>query len=240
MNPDLNKYTTFVPSMLHPIMSPDEWQRAYDEAWPAFYTKEHIVSVLSRVNPENYWSALRTFLWYRWSALREGVHPMQGGFFRIRSWRDRRPGLEKESRLRFWLDELRRYLRYIGSLMREYYFFQDVYLQTRWVPAIRRRTAHIANLQKRLRVSRLVMRARVRAYSAGVQQSTWFSRTFGRTAHRTWLDNFWRSYAQLKWRLLLPHKFHWHAQGLICALSEFCYSLRFNTAILRALRRQRI
>lgn len=204
MDPDFNRYDSFQPSMRHPLMSPEEWQQAYNDAWRAFYTKEHLVSKLSQVNPNNYWSLMRTYLWYRWSALHENVHPMLGGFYRRRRFKDRRPGLEKESHIRFLIDELRRHTKYIGSLIREYYFFQDIYFQTRWMPTVR------------------------------IAQSTWFSRTFGQTAHRAWLNSFWRSYAQLKWRLILPHKFHWHALMLRCAFSECWYWARFNTAIIKA------
>lgn len=232
MDPDFNRYDSFQPAMRHPRMSPEQWQQAYTDAWRSFYSKEHLVEVLSRVNPHNYWGTMRNYLWYRWSALREDVHPMLGGFYRRRRRQDRRPGLEKESRLRFWTDELRRHTQYIGSLVREYYFFQDLYFQTRWVPAIRKRTAHVADVYQRLRIARFVMKARIRAHSESIQRSGWFGRTFGRAAHRAWLDSFWRSYAELKWRLALPHKFHWHAGMLCCIFSEFCYAVRFNAAIL--------
>ncbi|MBI4049853.1 MAG: radical SAM protein [Candidatus Doudnabacteria bacterium] len=234
MDPDFNRYDSFQPAMRHPLMSAQQWQEAYDNAWREFYTTEHLVSVLSRVNPGNYWGAMRTFLWYRWSALREGVHPMLGGFYRRRCRQDRRPGLEKESRLEFWTSELHRHIRYVISLAREYYFFQDVYFQTRWMPTIRKRTAHVADVHRRLRIARFVMRVRVRTYSASIQRSTWFGRTFGRAAHRNWLDSFWREYARLKWRLVLPHKFHWHARMLSCVLAECCYWVRFNAALFRA------
>ncbi len=240
MDPDFNRYDSFQPAMRHSRMSPEEWQGAYDNAWRQFYTEEHLVQVLARVNPDNYWGTMGIFLWYRWSALREGVHPMLGGFWRRRRFHDRRPGLSKESRLSFWRDEVLRHLHYLGSLAREYRFFQGVYLQTRWMPVIRKRTAHMADMNRRLRAVRYAMRAHLRVYSANVQRAGWFGRTFGHAAHRAWLDSFWRSYAQLKWRLVMPHKLHWHAQMLLAAISEFYYSVRFNVAIFTAVMRRRV
>lgn len=234
MDPDFNSYDSFQPSMRHPLMNPEEWQQAYNDAWQAFYTKEHLVLGLSRVNPNNYWGLMRNYMWYRWSALQENVHPMLGGFYRRRRFKDRRPGLKKEPRIRFWINELHRHARYIASLMREYYFFQDVYWQTRWMPTLYKRTAHIADAHKRLRASHYAMRMRLRTHSASIARSTWFGRTFGQAAHRAWLNSFWRSYAQLKWKLILPHKFHLHVLMLRNVFSEFWYWLRFNTAILKA------
>ncbi|MEK7548819.1 MAG: radical SAM protein, partial [Patescibacteria group bacterium] len=146
MDPDFNRYDSCQSAMRHPIMTPGEWQKAYDDAWSAFYTKEQIAAALSRINPKSYWGTMANLFSYRWSALREGVHPMLGGFYRYRRWGAQRPGLEKESRLKFWLDEGRRHLRFIGGLIGEYFFFQDVYLQTRWMPAIREQTAKVADL----------------------------------------------------------------------------------------------
>lgn len=234
MDPDFNRYDSFQPATRHPVMSSEQWRQAYDNAWRGFYTKEHLIRAMSAANPRNYWGLMRNYLWYRWSVLHEGVHPMLGGFYRRRRFRDRRPGLEKESRLAFWKSELGRHMGYIGSLVQEYRFFQDLYFQTRWMPAIRKRTAHVADVHRRLRIVRYVMRARLRAYSAGTARSSWFGRTFGRAAGRCWLDSFWQNYAQLKWRLVLPHKLHWHGLMLCAAFSECWYLMRFGTAIVRA------
>ncbi|MEK7548303.1 MAG: hypothetical protein AAB499_00140, partial [Patescibacteria group bacterium] len=128
----------------------------------------------------------------------------------------------------------------IGGLIGEYLFFQDVYLQTRWMPAIREQTAKVADLHQQLGLAREAVSDRLREYSAELKRSTWFSRTFGRLTGRTWLDSFWRRYASHKWRLILPTKFLWHIRMLGCAISECWYSIRFSTAILTAVLRQKV
>src|SRR5215510_2941596 len=48
MEPDLNMYDTEHVTMRHPLMSADEWRRAYVEAWRAFYDPQHIETIMRR------------------------------------------------------------------------------------------------------------------------------------------------------------------------------------------------
>ena len=48
MDPDLNKYDLNHRVTHHPRMSDDEWDEAYDEAWHAYYTPEHMETVIRR------------------------------------------------------------------------------------------------------------------------------------------------------------------------------------------------
>ena len=48
MDPDMNKYDLNHRVAHHPKMSDTEWEDAYRAAWGAFYTPEHIRTILQR------------------------------------------------------------------------------------------------------------------------------------------------------------------------------------------------
>ena len=48
MDPDLNKYNLHHRVSHHPIMSDAEWEDAYEAAWDAYFTGEHMETVARR------------------------------------------------------------------------------------------------------------------------------------------------------------------------------------------------
>ena len=108
MDPDINKYDLNHRVSHHAKMSDAEWEEAYRAAWDTFYTPDHIRTILSRAaaikngRPKQ---TLSTMLWFKLMIDHEGVHPLEGGAFRLKYRRDRRSGLPLESPLRL-LSEL--------------------------------------------------------------------------------------------------------------------------------------
>jgi len=98
MDPDLNNYDTEHVATKHPLMSGEEWLRAYHDAWRAYYDPAHIETLVGRAAacgiPTN--RLLPTLLRFYASVVIEGVHPLQAGHVRRRYRRDRRPGLPRE------------------------------------------------------------------------------------------------------------------------------------------------
>ena len=104
MDPDLNNYDGVHVTMEHPLMSREEWKQAQLLAWRSYYTMEHAETVIRRsmatgVNASN---NLSMFTWFKGCIAIEGVHPLEGGFIRRKSRRDRRPGRPRESIWRFY------------------------------------------------------------------------------------------------------------------------------------------
>ena len=105
MDPDLNKYDLNHRVSHHGKMSDAEWEEAYRAAWHAFYTPEHMRTIMRRTaahplgRPQ---TTLSTILWFLLMILFEGVHPLEGGAFRLKFRRDRRRGLPIESPLAFY------------------------------------------------------------------------------------------------------------------------------------------
>jgi radical SAM superfamily enzyme YgiQ (UPF0313 family) len=104
MDPDMNNYDSIHVTMGHPLMSREEWKQAHLLAWQNYYTMEHAETVLRRsiktgVNASN---NLFMFTWFKGCIFIEGVHPIEGGFFRLKSRRDRRPGWPIEPVWKFY------------------------------------------------------------------------------------------------------------------------------------------
>jgi hypothetical protein len=115
MDPDLNKYDCFHRVSHHPKMADQEWDEAYREAWEAYYTPEHIRTILRRIAAHKLGrpgTTLSTILWFYLIAAYEDVHPLEGGALRLKFRRDRRHGLPLESPFVF-------YPRYVAETVRK-------------------------------------------------------------------------------------------------------------------------
>jgi hypothetical protein len=105
MDPDMNKYDLNNRVSHHPIMSDREWEEAYRAAWNAYYSPEHVRTILRRVAACPRGRPKHTFeniLWFHLMIRFEGVHPLEGGAWRQKHRRDRRHGLPLESRFVFY------------------------------------------------------------------------------------------------------------------------------------------
>jgi hypothetical protein len=105
MDPDLNKYDLNHRVTHHMKMDDTEWEDAYRAAWEAYYSPEHVRTILRRaaVNRLKYLkSVLSTILWFNVMIPFEGVHPLEGGAFRLKYRPDRRRGLPLEHPLIFY------------------------------------------------------------------------------------------------------------------------------------------
>ena len=104
MDPDVNKYDLNHAVVGHQRMSKAEWEGVYRSAWETYYTDEHIETVLKRamatgVSPGK---ALFLIVWFKGCIGIEGIHPLEGGFLRLKFRRDRRSSVPRESPLVFY------------------------------------------------------------------------------------------------------------------------------------------
>ena len=104
LEPDLNKYDTEHICSQHPLMSDEQWLKAYREAWRSFYSVDHVETVLRRAAACEVDMVKISYmlLFVYMSVVVEGVHPMQSGLFRLQYRRDRRYGLPLESPWSFY------------------------------------------------------------------------------------------------------------------------------------------
>ena len=98
MDPDMNKYDLEHAVTAHQKMSPEEWMQAYQMAWETFYTPDHLERILRRgaATGGNISSLLGILMIYSRFMSIEKVSPLQGGIIRLKSRRDRRPGMPIE------------------------------------------------------------------------------------------------------------------------------------------------
>ena len=101
---DLNKYDLNHVCTAHSKMSKQEWEHAYLTAWKTYYTLEHIETILRRLIAKKgpAANAIILMMWFMSAIHLEGVHPLESGVFRIKSRRDRRPGLPREPIWKFY------------------------------------------------------------------------------------------------------------------------------------------
>jgi len=104
LDPDLNKYDLEHALTPHPNMSKAEWDKLYRDAWAIYYTPSHIETILRRAQAYgiNIWRLAQIILWFAQSLTIEKVHPLQGGFVRLKNRYERRPELPIEPVRKFY------------------------------------------------------------------------------------------------------------------------------------------
>jgi hypothetical protein len=104
LDPDLNKYDLEHALTPHPNMSKPEWEKLYSDAWAIYYTPSHIETILRRAQAYgiNIWRLAQIILWFAQSLTIEKVHPLQGGFMRLKNRHARRPELPIEPVWKFY------------------------------------------------------------------------------------------------------------------------------------------
>ncbi len=124
MDEDLNKYDLNHDVTGHSQMSRDEWRQTYHKAWETYYTDEHIETVIRRCIATGTSPGKTTFfiVWFRGCIGIEGIHPLEGGFLRIKSRKNRREGVSVENPLvfypRYLLETLTKQLKWISLYIR--------------------------------------------------------------------------------------------------------------------------
>jgi hypothetical protein len=98
LHPDLNKYDLEHVTTTHSTMSPEQWQRLYHDSWAAFYSPEHLETVMRRSVATDSNAGNMTFLllWYYAMVALEKIDPLEGGYLRRKYRKDRRPTLPVE------------------------------------------------------------------------------------------------------------------------------------------------
>lgn len=139
MDPDLNSYDLTRVTTAHPRMSRAQWEDVYRRAWLAYYTPEHIERVMRRngATGNSVGKAMFMLLWFYGCVTIEGVHPLEGGYLRLKRRRDRRPGMPLEPVWRFYPRYLAETLRKQTAIVRLVHRFSRVRRRIKSDPARR-------------------------------------------------------------------------------------------------------
>jgi radical SAM superfamily enzyme YgiQ (UPF0313 family) len=113
---DLNRYDLNHSTAPHAKMSRQEWERAYDVAWKTYYTRDHMRTVLRRIAATRGKVSNTAFLitWFKGSIDIEKIHPLEGGFLRLKFRGDRRPGFPRVPAWKFYPQYLSETARKLG------------------------------------------------------------------------------------------------------------------------------
>ena len=95
MDPDMNKYDVEHVCTGHPLMSGEQWNKTYRDAWKQYYTDEHVETVLKRAAATGLrMNKIADVMTAFSSAARiEGVHRLQCGIVRRKIRTSRRHGM---------------------------------------------------------------------------------------------------------------------------------------------------
>jgi radical SAM superfamily enzyme YgiQ (UPF0313 family) len=129
MDPDLNKFDANHQVTRHPLMSQTEWEKLYHEAWTTYYSFEHMNTVLKRMvalRSNKKLTTIHRMTWFRDYLRLANTHGFDGGLFRLKFRRDRRPGLPREPWLVF-------YASYAAMLARSLLGMTVTYCRLRWM-----------------------------------------------------------------------------------------------------------
>jgi hypothetical protein len=104
MDADMNKYDLNHAVTGHARMSREEWEQVYHQAWETYYSAEHIETVLRRAmaTGTSPGKAVLFISWFKGCIGIEKIHPLEGGFLRLKFRRTRRSDLPRESPLVFY------------------------------------------------------------------------------------------------------------------------------------------
>jgi hypothetical protein len=104
MDPDMNKYDLEHVTARHPLMTAEDWQAIYRKAWDLYYSDAHIETIFRRATASGIKPVrlLNHIVQFYFTVVEERVHPLQGGYFRRKSRRQRRAGLPRENPLVFY------------------------------------------------------------------------------------------------------------------------------------------
>ena len=128
MDADLNKYDLNHAVAPHPKMSKAEWEQTYRDAWATYYTDEHIEAVLRRAIATGTSAGKTMFFitWFTGCIGIEGIHPLEGGFFRRKVRCIRRSSMPRENLFVF-------YMRYWSECVVKQFRWISLYLHLRLI-----------------------------------------------------------------------------------------------------------
>ena len=132
MDPDMNKYDLNHVTTGHPRMSREQWEQAYRSAWETYYSMEHIETILKRAaaTGTSPGKAVLFITWFKGCIGIEKIHPLEGGFLRLKFRRTRRSGLPLESPLIFYTkylpEALWKQFRWIALYLRLYSIYRQI------------------------------------------------------------------------------------------------------------------
>ncbi len=124
MEKDMNNYDVVHITTAHATMSDKEWIGIYEKAWDAYYTPEHVETVIRRAQTWGFDvdNMMQKLLHFYACPKIEKMHPLEGGLLRLKYRKDRRYGMPIENPLIF-------YPRYVFETISKFVHFGILYFR---------------------------------------------------------------------------------------------------------------
>lgn len=106
MAADTNLYDTNHTVVKHPRMTGAEVMRAYWDAWESFYSKKHCRTLLMRRKGTRRRLLFSSLIWFGSCMALTGIHPLLGGFLRMKGRKERRPNYPVENFIQYYAARL--------------------------------------------------------------------------------------------------------------------------------------
>jgi radical SAM superfamily enzyme YgiQ (UPF0313 family) len=128
MDEDLNKYDLNHDVTGHSQMSRETWRDTYKKAWASYYTDEHVETVLKRsiATGTSPGKTMFFIVWFKGCIGIEGIHPLEGGFLRIKARKNRRSELPLENPFVF-------YPKYLTNMLWKQMRWAKLYIRMRLI-----------------------------------------------------------------------------------------------------------
>ena len=133
MDKDFNTYDSAHVAVAPERMTREELMQAWRNAWEQFYSTDYMIEVLKtwRHDWKYYWDRVFFFAWYLYASRVERLHPMNCGFWTVRSRSDRRAGFAREAFIPFWWNRLKSSVSRIRGVVKMFLQFEEVWLRSR-------------------------------------------------------------------------------------------------------------
>jgi radical SAM superfamily enzyme YgiQ (UPF0313 family) len=104
MDPDLNKYDLNHYTTAHPVMSKQQFEKCYADAWDRYYTMDHVETIMRRAAVSGIATSnvLLLAVWFMGALKIEKVHPLEVGWIRRKNRLQRRSGMTIEPAILFY------------------------------------------------------------------------------------------------------------------------------------------
>jgi len=155
MEKDMNNYDVVHITTAHPTMTDKEWLGIYEKAWDAYYTPEHVETVIRRAQTWGFDvdNMMQKLLHFYACPKIEKMHPLEGGLLRLKYRKDRRYGMPIENPLIF-------YPRYVFETISKFVHFGILYFRFKRILKRVKKTPPQAKIQEQLDDSLSVISSR--------------------------------------------------------------------------------
>ncbi|VAX33652.1 Elongator protein 3/MiaB/NifB [hydrothermal vent metagenome] len=155
MEKDMNNYDVVHITTSHATMTDKEWLGIYEKAWDAYYTPEHVETVIRRAQTWGFDvdNMMQKLLHFYACPKIEKMHPLEGGLLRLKYRKDRRYGMPIENPLIF-------YPRYVFETISKFVHFGILYFRFKRILKRVKKTPPQTKIQEQLDDSLSVISSR--------------------------------------------------------------------------------